>query len=336
MAERERSLIGLIGGNLDRWFGPVADPGHRDLLQRHAQGGAYGAWFGSAGTRLPAHAADMPPFGKDPASVAAENTARFMVRPLRPTIVAGPSDRAAGGRERAPLAIGIAVSEAPSRSEPDEGARGREADATASETMLVRLDGFEGPLDLLLDLARRQEVDTQPDFGAGFGRPVSRHDRAARRGRDRTRARRRLVGHGGVADLAEVAAAAAEKEREGRGAERAAGVLVDRLAQIERVRALADWLEARPQLGRETYARGAPEAVSRTVVSDLPALFRACLVGLHWQPPIRRSTVPPEPILWRVSDAIARLRAMIGAVPDGTELTRFFPPHLFGVIAAGR
>jgi segregation and condensation protein A len=104
---------------------------------------------------------------------------------------------------------------------------------------------------------------------------------------------------------------------------------------MERVRAVVAWLEARPLLGRDTYARGAPEAVTRRVAPDVYALFEACLVGLRWMPPARQIYAPPRPILWRVSDAIARLRALIGSVADGADLTRFLPPHLFPLSRAG-
>ena len=57
---RERSLTGLLPGKFERWFGPVADPRQRDLLRRHAHGGAYGAWFGSAATHRSCHAAELP------------------------------------------------------------------------------------------------------------------------------------------------------------------------------------------------------------------------------------------------------------------------------------
>lgn len=56
-------------------------------------------------------------------------------------------------------ADGVAASAALARSDCDDQACGQELEAPASEAMLVRLDGFEGPLDLLLDLARRQQVD---------------------------------------------------------------------------------------------------------------------------------------------------------------------------------
>lgn len=64
VAERQRSLVSLLPGDLDRWFGSLDDPRQRALLQRHAQGGAYGAWFGSAATRPAFHPADLLPLSK--------------------------------------------------------------------------------------------------------------------------------------------------------------------------------------------------------------------------------------------------------------------------------
>ena len=123
-----------------------------------------------------------------------------------------------------------------------------------------------------------------------------------------------------------------QDSKEADDAKRAAGVLIDRLAQMERLRTQVAWLEARPQLGRDTYVRGTPERVTttRTLAADISALFEACLVGMRW--PLRQTYVPPRPILRRPPDAIARLRFLIGCVPDGAELARFLPPHLFAAV----
>jgi segregation and condensation protein A len=201
-----------------------------------------------------------------------------------------------------------------------------EADGAGPDAMLVRLDGFEGPLELLLDLARRQQVDlTQISVLALVDQYLAAIDRLGAAATRLTRAADWLVMAAWLTWLKSrllLPQAAPE-------AARAAGALVDRLAQTERVRALAAWLDARPQLGRDTYPRGAPERSTRTVVSDLAALFEACLVGLRWEPPVRQTWHPPRPILWRVPDALIRLRALIGTLPDGTELAAFCPPHLF-------
>lgn len=206
----------------------------------------------------------------------------------------------------------------------------READGAGSDAMLVRLDGFEGPLDLLLALARRQQVDlTQISVLALVDQYLAAIDRLGVAATRLTRAADWLVMAAWLTWLKSrllLPQAAAE-------AARAASALVDRLARTERVRALAAWLDARPQLGRDTYPRGAPERATRTVVSDLAALFEACLVGLRWEPPLQQTWRPPRPILWRVPDALIGLRALIGTVPDGTELAAFFPPHLFAPAA---
>ena len=47
--------------------------------------------------------------------------------------------------------------------------------------LYLELDGWEGPLDLLLDLARRQKVDLQRDLDPRAGRPVPRLHRAGAR-----------------------------------------------------------------------------------------------------------------------------------------------------------
>lgn len=192
--------------------------------------------------------------------------------------------------------------------------------------MLVRFDGFEGPIDLLLDLARRQQIDlARISVLALVDQYLAAIDRLGN-------AATRLV-H--AADWLVMAAwltwlkSRLLLPQTAPDAAQAAGALVDRLAQMERMRAVAAWLEARPQLGRDTYPRGAPEIIARTVASDLPALFEACLVGLRWEPPVRQTWRPPRPLLWRVQDALGRLRALIGILPDGAELAAFFPPQLF-------
>ncbi|HUB12516.1 MAG TPA: TniQ family protein [Acetobacteraceae bacterium] len=100
VAKRERTLAGLLPANLDRWFGPVDDPRQRDLLQRHAHGGAYGAWFGAAATRPASDAADLLPLGRiRPLSRGKlSRSPWFAARPARAAL------RADDGRRRRPPA----------------------------------------------------------------------------------------------------------------------------------------------------------------------------------------------------------------------------------------
>ena len=215
----------------------------------------------------------------------------------------------------------LATADASSPPAPAHGAE--TVPAAVGESLLLRLDGFEGPLDLLLDLARRQEVDLARISALTL---VDQYlDTINRLG----------IAATGLARAADWLVMAAwltwlksrlllpKASPAAQEAERAAGVLIDRLAQMEGVRTVAAWLEARPQLGRDTYARGAPEMAGMTVIGDVAGLFEALLVGLRRAP--AQSYAPRRPISWRVPDALARLRALLGVLPDGTELTQFLP-----------
>jgi segregation and condensation protein A len=117
-------------------------------------------------------------------------------------------------------------------------------------------------------------------------------------------------------------------------ARREAEALRRRLADREFVRRLADWLERRPRLGRDVFARGAAEEEPESAdlrgaasppAADVTALLRACLAVL--ERPGRGGSWRPAPVpLWRVPDALARLRRMLPALPEGgTPLERFLP-----------
>ena len=120
-----------------------------------------------------------------------------------------------------------------------------------------------------------------------------------------------------------------EDSREGEEARREAGALRRHLADREHARRLADWLERRPRLGRDVFARGRaeePDGKDEAVpAADIAALFRACLAVL--EQPERGGSWRPAPLpLWRVPDALARLRRMLPRVPPGgAALERFLP-----------
>jgi segregation and condensation protein A len=188
----------------------------------------------------------------------------------------------------------------------------------------LRLGAWEGPLDLLLELARAQRVDLAQlsiatlaeQFAAAVDVaiacrqvPLSRlaewHIMAAWL----TLLRTRLL-------LPELPDDTAQAEVAG---------LRQRLADRDAARRLADWLERRPQLGREIFARGAPEpAADAQPAADLTALLRACLTVLEL-PARERVYRPNPPPLWRVPDALAHMRRLLAALPQGAALEAFLP-----------
>jgi len=201
---------------------------------------------------------------------------------------------------------------------------------TMSETRLhVRLDGYEGPLDLLLDLARAQKLDLSRISILSLVDQYLAVIEQARGLRLELQADWLVM----AAWLAWLKSrlllppdAVAEDDPETLAAR-----LADRLVELDRMRAGAAWLAARPQLGRDWFARGAPEDLT---ITDRSAL-RADLAGLAlaYAAARRRGAASaayrPKPRrLWSVAEALTRLEAILGAMPSWGELRQFLPEHL--------
>lgn len=195
--------------------------------------------------------------------------------------------------------------------------------------MLLHLDGFEGPLDLLLHLARRQAVDLAR---------VSVLDLA-----DQYLLAAQDLGRVGLQRATDWLVMAAwltwlksrlllpRSPKEAAQAEQAAAALAARLAQMERVRAAAAFMEAQPQLGRDAWERGGRSEPLSTGFAEpeLAPLFRACLAALR-RPRQPDGGRPPSLPLWRVPDALALMRRRLKALADAGEgdavaLARFLP-----------
>jgi segregation and condensation protein A len=205
-----------------------------------------------------------------------------------------------------------------------------EAPATAAgEALVLHLDGFDGPLDLLLDLARSQKVDLARISILALVDQYLAVIEDARSVRIEMAAdwlvmaawltwlKSRLL-------LPDNPAAAEEGEA-------AAEVLAARLRDLHAIRLAASWMADRPQLGHDIFARGLPESFSETdrsrLALDLPGLMRAYLAALRRG--ARNRSYRPEPLtLWNVRDALARLSVLVGSLPDWASLDQFLPDDL--------
>jgi segregation and condensation protein A len=197
---------------------------------------------------------------------------------------------------------------------------------TEVNALVLRLDGFEGPLDLLLDLARSQKVDLARISILALVDQYLEIVEGARRIRLELAADWLVMAAWLLWLKSRLLVPAGPDEAE--EGEVAADVLAERLRALERIRAAALWLSARPMLGRDVFARGAPEDLVETdrsrITADLPGLMRAYLAAMR-RASVRR-TYRPRPIpLWSVQDALARLGAMLGSLPDWTSLEQFLP-----------
>ena len=191
---------------------------------------------------------------------------------------------------------------------------------------LVDLDGYAGPIDLLLDLVRRQRVDL------GRISILTLVDQFAT-ALDRARGLVPLERQGEwllVATwlvllksqlLLPAAPAAADPAATAVQAELLA--LEDRAA----MRAAAAWLEARPQLGQDWFVRGRRREPGPRR-SGFVALLEAGLIvfrGAGGRPEEAVYRPPPLPRLWLATDAIASIRARLAATPEGGPLALFLP-----------
>jgi segregation and condensation protein A len=199
----------------------------------------------------------------------------------------------------------------------------------SAEALLLQLDGFEGPLDLLLDLARAQKLDLARISILALVEQYLAVIESARAVRLELAADW-LVMAAWLAWLKSrlLLPAGSDAAIEG---EQAAEVLAARLLDLERMRAAALWLGTRPGLGLDVFARGAPEGFVATdrsrLALDLPALVRAYLSALRRAAGTKQYR--PRPMtLWSVQDALARLAALLGRLPDWASLDMFLPDSL--------
>ncbi len=199
-----------------------------------------------------------------------------------------------------------------------------------TDSLRVHLEGFDGPLDLLLDLARTQKVDLARISILALVEQYLAVIEGARRIRLELAADW-LVMAAWLAWLKSkllLPAGADDAEEAGT----AADVLAARLRDLQAMRAAAQWLAARPRLGVDTFARGAPEdhtEIDRTrLLLDLTSLVRAYVQLARRQAGTHRAYRPRPVSLWSVQDALTRLARLLGSLPDWTSLDAFLPDEL--------
>ena len=198
---------------------------------------------------------------------------------------------------------------------------------------VLAVDGFEGPLDWLLDLARTRRIDLARLSIVALVEAFEEALTAALAGSE---VQPTTLGRWGdwlvmAADLTLLrsrllvpadAAAAQDAHEE---AERLRRRLLGR-AEIARA---ADWLERKGQLGRDVFGRGQADGagvvrVGRT--GDITALLRACLVAIRLPAEAGALYRVPGPPFWSVADAAGRIRAMLPLLgEEGAALAAFLP-----------
>jgi segregation and condensation protein A len=199
-----------------------------------------------------------------------------------------------------------------------EGPLRREAEGTDGEQLIVDVDGFEGPLDVLLELARLQKVDISRISILALAEQYLVFFETARRLRLDLAAEYLVM----AAWLAYLKSRLLLPEPAGADeppAEELAARLAFRLQRLEAMRAAAAQLMARSQLGLDVFARGDPEplVVEREVQygDNLFDLLKAYAERRQRRQAHRRYAILRRRV-WSVNEARAILERLLGAMDD--------------------
>ena len=198
--------------------------------------------------------------------------------------------------------------------------------ATGDSALYLELDGWEGPLDLLLDLARMQKVDLRR---ISILELVDQYLAYI----ERAEALRLEL----AADYLVMAAWLAylksllllpKEEQEDPSPEELALRLHLRLQRLGAMREAAARLMARDRLGRDVFARGAPEGLRvdrrNRWQCDWFDLVRAYgLVKARTDPVVH---IVHDRMVMTLESALSRVSAMLGVAIDWLELRDFLPP----------
>ena len=200
-----------------------------------------------------------------------------------------------------------------------------ELGAGDADTLTLAIDGWEGPLHLLLDLARRQKVDLRRISILAL---VDQYlEFVARAGALRLElAADYLVMAAWLAWLKSLLLLPREAGVQPSPEEIALRLQL-RLQRLGAMREAGARLMGRDRLGRDVFARRAPEGlrVDRRArwTCDLFALIQAYGAIKQRTAPVVHM-VRARPVM-TLETAIARVEAMIGAAIEWTELARFLP-----------
>lgn len=202
--------------------------------------------------------------------------------------------------------------------------------ATDEPGLMIDVGGFEGPLDLLLHLARSQKVDLARISVLALAEQYLQFIDSARRVRIELAADY-LVMAAWLAYLkSKLLIPQQVKGDDGPSGEELAATLAFRLKRLEAMREAATRLVNRNRLGRDIFARGAPEHIPHRVESAYDASLYDLLsayANLRQRQAVTQVTIEKRKV-WSLADARDLLNRMLGEITDWTMLQHYLLPYL--------
>ncbi|PRX11573.1 ScpA family protein [Martelella mediterranea] len=204
-----------------------------------------------------------------------------------------------------------------------------EVRAAGEAVLVIDVGGFEGPLDLLLHLARTQKVDLARISVLALAEQYLEFIESARRIRIELAADY-LVMAAWLAYLKSrllIPRRASDEEPSG---EDMAATLAHRLKRLEAMRDAASKIINRNRLGRDVFQRGAPEHIPDETGSAFKATLYELLdayANLRQRQAVSEVTIEKR-LVWSLTDARELLQDLIGEIGEWTALDRYLLRYL--------
>jgi segregation and condensation protein A len=207
------------------------------------------------------------------------------------------------------------------------GAHGGDVAARmAAEALIVDVDGFEGPLDLLLSLSRTQKVDLRRISILDLARQYLGFVERAKQLRLELAADY-LVMAAWLAFLKSRLLLPPDPAEDGPTGEEMAAHLAFQLERLQAMRDAAARLMARDRLGRDFFARGLPEDVTRVrrvrYTATLLDLMQA-YARLRTRDEFRPYMMDRDAV-YTMEEALERMRGLIGYSGGWTDISGYLP-----------
>ena len=196
----------------------------------------------------------------------------------------------------------------------------------AAEALIVDVDGFEGPLDLLLTLSRTQKVDLRKISVLALAEQYLAFIKQAKTLRIELAADY-LVMAAWLAFLKSRLLLPPDPADEGPSGEELAAHLAFQLERLEAMREAAAKLMARDQKGRDFFVRGIPEDVTRVRKIRYTATLLDLMQGyarIRTKDDFRPYAMDREHVM-TLEQALDRMRSLIGYAGEWTDLSSYLP-----------
>ena len=196
----------------------------------------------------------------------------------------------------------------------------------AAEALIVDVDGFEGPLDLLLTLSRTQKVDLMKISILHLAQQYLAFVEKAKQLRIELAADY-LVMAAWLAFLKSRLLLPPDPTEEGPSGEELAAHLAFQLERLQAMRDGAAQLMARDQMGRDFFRRGIPQEMEQirkvSYTANLLELMQA-YSRLRTRDEFRPFVMDRENV-FTMEQALDRMRGLIGFAGDWTDLSIYLP-----------